>query len=179
MELTVIRHTKVHNPEKLCYGHFDIALDLAVFNTEKERIKNILNKTRFDAVYSSPINRCKLLAEHCFPKVITDNRLKELDFGNWEGKPRNSIAAETNEFFSNYNFHKSCPNGESFFDLTLRVSSFINEIYSKYNNNSKIAIFTHSGPIKAFMSEINNMPPVKTFDTTINYGDIVHFSLTL
>src|SRR5690606_6205321 len=59
-------------------------------------VRNQLKEVKLDAVYSSPLVRASHTAEIACGgvPVIQDNRLIEVDFGNWEGKTREEFIAE-------------------------------------------------------------------------------------
>jgi len=84
MELILIRHTTPNIEKGVCYGQSDID----VTDTFLEEIKPILNNISLNdktvAYYTSPLKRCKILAELLSETIIVDDRLKELDFGDWE-----------------------------------------------------------------------------------------------
>ena len=84
MNLIVVRHTSVSVPPGTCYGQTDIPLSVN-FTIEFERIREKLQEYNYCAVYSSPLTRCSLLAEHLSNglPVILDERLSELNFGKW------------------------------------------------------------------------------------------------
>lgn len=103
MKLTLIRHTRVEVPAGTCYGNSDV--DVAeTFPEEAEKVKAGLVGTRFDAVYSSPLQRCTKLAAYCgFPDPVLDDRLKELNFGHWEGKRWEEIKdPKLQEWYDNW-----------------------------------------------------------------------------
>jgi alpha-ribazole phosphatase len=86
----LIRHTRLKIKEGICYGSTDI--DLAdSFLEEAELIREKFKDMPIGRVYCSPLNRCKKLAE-CFKRrIIFDNRLIEMDFGDWEGVSWNEV----------------------------------------------------------------------------------------
>ena len=86
MKITLIRHTRVAVETGICYGWSDVGVAPS-FETEASRVKENISNERFDIVYSSPLSRCRKLAAFCgFHEPILDDRLKELNFGEWEMK---------------------------------------------------------------------------------------------
>ena len=109
--------------------------------------------------------------------IIYDDRLKELNFGDWEGKSWDAIY-QTNLgkiWFDDY-INISCPNGESYKTLIGRVSSFINDL-QQFADHEVICIVTHAGIIRAFLAIIKNIPPLETFDIKVDYGQILSLDL--
>ena len=86
MEVFLIRHTKTAVIPGTCYGNSDV--DVAdSFLEEAGKVRERLKGERFDVVYSSPLQRCRKLAVYCgYENPILDDRLKELNFGSWEGQ---------------------------------------------------------------------------------------------
>ena len=86
MKITLIRHTRVAVETGICYGWSDVGVAPS-FETEASRVKENISNQQFDIVYSSPLSRCRKLAAFCgFHEPILDDRLKELNFGEWEMK---------------------------------------------------------------------------------------------
>ena len=174
MEFILIRHTKVNTKEGVCYGHTDV--DLAPsFEKEKKAIQKRLSHHNFDVVYASPLSRCKKLAESLFAnkEINYDDRLKELNFGDWEGLDWDKISSssEAEAFFNDY-INTACPGGESYQDMLNRVKAFYNEIETKHEGK-KIAIVTHGGPIRAFICVVEGASPMDAFERKVDYGEVV------
>ncbi len=175
MDFILIRHTKIAYPEGFCYGQTDV--DVAnSFEDEALQIVNKIENYTIKEVYSSPLKRCAILAERITQRkneVIFDNRLKELNFGNWEGKSWDEVKNESLPFFSNFNIENRCPGGESYLDLLNRVSSFIKDLQT--GNEGIICIVTHGGPIRAFFSLLNNYSYIEAFNIKIDFGEVIQF----
>src|SRR5690606_37382738 len=92
MEIYVVRHTKVAVNKGICYGQTDVALADS-FQEELAVLKNHLPND-FDQLFSSPLSRCKTLAEPFSSEIIFDDRLKEMHFGDWEMKTWNDIPTD-------------------------------------------------------------------------------------
>jgi len=176
MILTAIRHTSVDVLSGICYGISDVPLAIS-FQEEAAQIQAQLDDRQFDRIYSSPLKRCTQLASELFQeeKITLDDRLRELNFGDWEMQPWDSIfnSPEGKSWFQDY-AHASCPNGESFAELVARVKSFLDEL--KANENEQIAIITHAGVIRALMILLQQKSAEEAFSTPLKYGQIVNFN---
>ena len=62
MKLTLIRHTSLQIEPGICYGQSDIDV-AASFANEVANTKKKLVELTFDAIYTSPLQRCVKLAE--------------------------------------------------------------------------------------------------------------------
>jgi alpha-ribazole phosphatase len=173
MTITLIRHTSVNIPSGICYGQSDVDVS-GNFEFEAPIVKDKLTSNSFDAVYSSPLQRCEKLARYCgFENPTIDNRLMEINFGNWEMKAWEDITdPQLNRWYQNW-VTETPTNGESLMDLICRVDSFIVEL--KKRNHEHVAIFTHAGVIRSFGVILEKFSAEKYFDLKVNYGDSVQF----
>lgn len=173
MELILVRHTKVEVSAGICYGKTDVDVSDS-FDLEVGTIKKQLEGIVFNAIYSSPLKRCSLLADALFQRhtVRYDNRLKELDFGDWEGQLWRDIekSEEAQPWFKDYIVQR-CPNGESYQDVLNRVNQFLMELKNKHSNET-ILIVAHGGTIRAFLALLEKVEPLKTFEIKVGYGQI-------
>lgn len=170
MQLYLVRHTRVDVPSGICYGMQNVPL-ADTFHQEWEEVKSRLSGIDFEYTFSSPLLRCLLPAKQLSGEVIVDERLQEMNFGDWEGKCWDEIFAsqEGKRWFGNY-LHATCPNGESNDKLTERVRSFINDLPQTSEN---ILIITHAGVIRAFRMLLQKWTAKKAFDTPITYGQVI------
>lgn len=178
MRLTLIRHTKVAVPSGICYGQTDVAL-AASYQEEKESILKELERLHFDQVFCSPLNRCKQLANDLFSSqsILFDDRLKELDFGEWEEKEWDDIyQSDVGKYWMNNYLEVSCMGGESYPDFRNRVVSFLNEL--KCLSCHDVLVVTHAGVIRLVKSILENQRMDEVF-AIFNpvYGGIYTFEL--
>ena len=164
MKIYAIRHTSVNVKSGICYGQTDV--DVAgSFDEEKKSVSQQLEQVSFDAIWSSPLLRCKKLAESLFlnEKIHFDSRLKELNFGDWEMLSWDEIYAQPDgKIWMNYYQTLPTKNGESYPEMVERVSAFIQEI--RNINAENIAVVAHAGVICILKSEIENIPISKLFE---------------
>ena len=178
MKYILVRHTKPDVPNGICYGRSDIDL-CSSFELEKEAVLRNLRGTEFDMIFSSPLKRAARLAESISPKgkVHYDNRLLELDFGDWEMKSWDEIEKnqEAKSWFEDY-INIPTPGGESYRNLLQRTHDFID-----YTNGIKdirsLLIVCHQGVIGAFFTILNNLEPHRAFDLKVDFGEIIVFEI--
>ncbi len=172
MEIYIIRHTTPNIEKGICYGQTDLSL-VNTFPEEFKTIKQQIPNNSHYIIKSSPLKRCALLANYLGSNVVFDDRLKELDFGDWEMQPWNTIPEETlNPWMKDF-VNTKVPNGESYINLASRVNNFFEETINLQNEQDLI-IVTHAGPMRAFLSSILSIPLEKSFDIKIQYGDVFH-----
>lgn len=178
MKLICIRHTKVAVPAGICYGQTDVPLAES-YPAEQLAVLQQLPEGKFDAVFSSPLQRCRLLAEDLFAanEIIFDDRLKELDFGDWENRSWDVIFQTDGgkQWMENY-LEISCPNGESYLEFRKRIISFLDEL--KTRSITRAIIITHGGVIRLIKSILGDQMMDDVFATfNPEYGGIYEFEL--
>lgn len=144
MKVTFIRHTKVGIPRGICYGWTDVPV-ADTFEEEASATLRSLGENKFDKVYTSPLTRAVKLAAFCgHPDAERDERLKEMNMGDWEMQRFDEIEDQDalNRWYSDY-MHLEATNGESFPKLYARVSAFLDELKGKSYDN--VAVFAHGG----------------------------------
>lgn len=178
MPITLVRHTQVAVPQGICYGQTDVPL-AETFDAECAEIQRKLEGKCFTHCFSSPLSRCAQLAKRLFPgKIEWDERLKELNFGQWENRHWSDFeqSAEAQRWFADY-LHMPCPSGESYAELRMRTEAFLVDL-QKLPRQSNILIVTHGGPIRAMIAKIQNLDPKEIFDLKIEYGAVIELDKT-
>lgn len=171
MNIYLIRHTSVDVPKGVCYGQTDVPLK-ASFKEEALVVKSKLD-FKPDAVFSSPLSRCVRLANYCgFESATFDNRLKELNFGQWENQEWDKIDMT---IWETDWINNPAPEGESFMDMYQRVASFFEELKTIKSDNT--LIFTHGGVISCARVYFEQADINETFSLMPQYGEIVGFVL--
>ncbi len=106
---------------------------------------------KIDAIYASDLLRARetaqILADELKIKnIIFEKRLRETDFGDFNGK---SIKEYSDNFKSfKDRFLNPAPNGESFEDVTKRTRSLVREIGEKHSGKT-VLIVGHQDPLFA------------------------------
>lgn len=174
MEIYVIRHTRVSIENGTCYGQFDVPLE-ATFLQDIADIKNKLPDD-FDIIFSSPLKRCSLLAEHISSeKLVYNQSLMEMNFGTWENKTWDSIDQKLlNEWMDNFVSVKT-PGGESLELLYERVIIFFE--WLRTQKHKKVALITHAGVIRCIWAYLLDIPLENIFKIPIDYGKGMIFNL--
>ena len=175
MEVYLVRHTTPDVPKGMIYGQLDVSLNQGF---EAEAIK-VISKLppQLDVHYASPLERCKLLSEkiQATHKKL-DDRLKEVNFGDWEGKYWDDIPkAELDPWMEDY-IHQSPPNGESLLAMQSRVMEFWKEILQNHKNQ-KVILITHGGVIRILRGHLEHIPLYKIFDLKVDYGAVFKYQL--
>ena len=182
MELILIRHTKVNVPKGTLYGVSDVALKSS-FPEERQVVLQQL-PDRCDRIFSSPLSRCRKLAEYLGEEKgvepIYNPLLKEMDFGDWEGKSFTELPEEEAKHWGNNWLTESVPNGESFPVLFDRAQQFHQKLIPAKSSET-IAIVAHSGSLRCLCLQLHpeykTWPPKHAFRIPLDYGSVTRFTL--
>ncbi len=172
-EVVFIRHSSLAVPRGVCYGFSNIDVSYN-FNREAENLVRNLNGFTPSLVISSPLQRCVKLAVHAFdvhPHINQD--LKEVNYGDWEGKTWEEINVEGDNLWMYANINNQPPNGESFTDLRDRVVGQLDEILNA--PEEKIAVVCHGGVIRSVLSHLLKTPLEVTRSFHVHYTGFVKF----
>ena len=177
MKITLIRHTSLQVASGVCYGQSDIEV-ANTFASEVTLTKSKIKDISFDAVYTSPLQRCAKLAQALnLQNTIHDQRLMELHFGDWEMCAWDDIPREIFDVWAHDYANKSPPNGETFMQLQQRGLSFLDEVLSRHLNEN-IAVITHGGMIRALLAHVLNMELKGLFRFNIDYGSVTQLEFS-
>ena len=147
---------------KYC-GRTDIPLTEKGISQAK-RMNTLLQDFTFDQIFCSPLQRAKTTAEIASgtpEKVQVDERLIEVDFGQWEGKRSDDFIAEDPNSWYNWlsdpERFEAGRTGENAKQVIARLDSFYNELLDKYDDQT-ILVVGHNGVNRLFMAQQLGMP---------------------
>lgn len=149
MILHLIRHPEPLIEPGICYGRLDILAKNV--KTAAERLRAELPSDL--PVWSSPLRRCRELAEQLHPAPIFDRRLAEMDFGVWEGRPWDSIPRAELDAWAADLADYAPPGGESPRQLQHRALDFIGELAVP-----EAVLVTHAGVIRLLLAAHLKLP---------------------
>ena len=131
MEIYLARHTSEDVPRGTCYGFTDVTLR-ATFRREATATRLRLGNLTFDHVYTSPLSRAAKLATFCgYPAAERDERLKEMNMGDWEMQRFDDIIDERLQLWYDDFLNQPTTGGQSFRDLYARVAAFLDDLNRK------------------------------------------------
>ncbi len=171
----LIRHTTPAVAKGICYGQ----TDLDVTATFKEEVNNIVPHLPPDInnVYSSPLQRCKKLAEALFPQhnIQLQDDLMELNCGTWEMQEWNAIPKKEMQPWLDDFVNVVVPEGESYTQMHQRV---INRFDAIAQQSTPAVIVAHGGVLRSILAHITHTPLKESFDIfSCHYGCVVKISL--
>lgn len=180
MKIYVTRHSlTLWNEEKRLQGWKDSPLTKQGIN-DAQKLSDYIKDYQIDQIYSSPIERAYQTSLHIFPnkKTIKDDRLKEMNFGDFEGKVISDLR-NNKEYHDLWYFptpDRCLKNGESYQQVVHRLQDFIME---KYNENAEQTIFiTIHGMLFTILHGLILGLPIERFNE-VNQEIVRGCSLTL
>ena len=177
MKLYFLRHTSLNVEIDVFYGQTDLDVSDRFEEEVKliqKKIKNFNIDTNSIKVYSSPLKRCIKLTNKLTENYVVDERIKEMNLGDWEMKKMSSISKKEKLDWENNLLSFKIPNGESNNEFLKRLKSFLEDIF-KFNEDALIVC--HAGSINGMLSLLTKEP----FDKMVkNYWELIkHGSLSL
>lgn len=149
MRLYLVRHPRPAVADGTCYGRTDLPLaaDPAAC---ADGLRSLLP---FDApVFSSPLSRCRRLAEQLHAAPVFDDRLREMDFGDWEMQAWDAIDRAALDAWAADPLYFVPPGGEAVADLRARVAEFVSQL------PDEAVLVAHAGVMKACVAELVGVP---------------------
>ena len=162
MKLLLIRHGQTNwNLEQRFQGQSDILLN-ETGRKQAQALADRLSAEHFDFVYSSDLQRAMETAKIiCDSKLHSDSRLREVNFGDWEGMIYDEIKAKhpyTLAAWENDIFKNAPPNGETLEQLAVRVQSMLDEFCLKHQDQT-VLIVAHGGVLQTLICLALKLPP--------------------
>ncbi|MDE6025866.1 MAG: histidine phosphatase family protein [Lachnospiraceae bacterium] len=163
MEIYIVRHGQtLWNQGKRLQGSTDIELndngrDLAI------KTGLALMDTTINVIYSSPLRRAyetaSLIRGDRDIEIITDDRIKELSFGHFEGENFSELLKDDSltfkYFFKKPHLYKPASDGETLEHLIERAGQFMMEVIEPLEKQyERVMIVAHGALNKAIMSYI-------------------------
>ena len=151
LKIHLIRHGLTDGNLKQQYiGKTDLPLS-AIGVTELNHLKEENDFPKVEKVYSSPMLRCRQTANILYPfkdVCIIDN-MREIDFGEFEGKTANELEANPSYMDWAAGRISAAPGGEDNTDFAKRLTVGLNEIVRDMmaNQIEHSAVIMHGGAI--------------------------------
>lgn len=172
MEVYLIRHTTPDVPRGTSYGRSDVPLK-ATFPEELEavraRVREISGLAPF---YSSPLSRCTRLAAALGNAApVVDERLAEIDFGDWEMRYWNGDTLPILKSI----ITTPAPNGESYLRVQERAVSFLDDLARQ--EHERVGVVTHAGVIRGAIASVLQMPLERMFSLVPMLGGVARIDI--
>jgi alpha-ribazole phosphatase len=154
------------------------------FQVTDVRHDTVLAEVEFDLIITSPLLRCYEFAETLSNKLhlelITEPRLQEFDFGDWDGLTSETIYQndpESLEAFWGDPLNHPPPNGETLDDFAKRLKEGSNVIETYVREGRRPIVITHGGVIKALRCLQAGWSFDKMWEIPADHGSFHRFNL--
>ena len=164
--------------EKRYLGH----TDLPILQSEVKRLdplKEFFQACELDFVYCSDLRRCVETKEYLelrSKQEVLTPLLREFHFGSWEGKSFAELKDEpTYQKWLSDQEDCAPPDGETSALFSRRIDQFLNQLYSKLEEENQILICTHGGVIRRLLTKW--IPSTPFWEWEVPHGSL--YKLTL
>ncbi len=172
LHLDMLRHG-----ETVTGGGFRGRLDDELTDVDWQQMRQaVANAGPWDRIVSSPLRRCaafaaELAEQHHLPMELEPD-LRELDFGEWEGRTAADLMVDQSEalgrFWENpYSF--TPPGGEPLPDFEARILTAIERLTDRYAGE-RILLVTHGGVMRLLLAEARGLPREQLLQVEVGHG---------
>ncbi len=180
----LVRHGEsLGNAKRLYLGHTDLDLSELGYNQAKITAEH-LRSVPFDAIYSSDLKRAHNTAvPHAELRglpIVDSVELRELNIGDWEALPIDTLVAEHHEQFVDKWLGEfgpfAFPGGESVLHGACRFYSELVRIAHE-NEGKTILITAHAAVLRAFWCKINEVAPLEEWGKAFPFSTNASYSI--
>lgn len=171
MQLHLIRHPRPAIEPGICYGQSDIGLAESALEVAT-RLKPLLPDAY--TVHASPLLRARLLAEALGTPTL-DERLKEIHFGDWEGRSFESIGSAIDDWAADPLGFRA-PGGESAREMTARVLHWLSTLQLSAPTDP-VVVVAHGGPLRAIAGHLLGLPPERWLGLDFGCGQVTRLDV--
>lgn len=153
--LYLIRHGQTDwNLRAALQGQVDIPLN-ETGRAQAAAARQMLTDASFDAVYSSPLVRARETARLATglpdEKIISDERIKEISFGEWEGQSTKELGEKIEPFFLDPPHYVPPKGAESLEHLMERTGEFARFVLREHTGQTVLAA-AHGAALHALIT---------------------------
>ncbi len=169
MILHLVRHPPPDVGTGLCYGRSDVAptgVEAAL-----ARLKPLLPPEA--PVFSSPLTRCRVLAEGLHPAPGFDERLMEMHFGEWEMRRWDEVDIAGLDAWAADVAGFAPPGGECGMAVQARALAFVAGL-----TMPEAVLVTHAGVMRALLAHWLGLPASRWLELRFDFATITTVNLS-
>jgi alpha-ribazole phosphatase len=158
--IDILRHGKTEGGE-MFRGRTDVLLSAEGWLQMQQAVKE---KAPWELVLTSPLLRCQYFADDLARQrkveCVSVADLREISFGDWDGRLFSDIKQTDAERFQQFwrnPVENTPPNGEPLTQFQSRVSEAFAEVLESHQGKH-ILMVTHGGVVRAILSEVLHSP---------------------
>lgn len=168
MQVFLIRHPRPLIDPGICYGRLEV--DTAEAQSAASRLRSLLPAQ--STLISSPSLRARRLAELLHAQPIYDDRLMEMDFGDWEGKRWSDLDRHVIDAWAADVLHFVPPGGESAAMLQARAIACVSA-----QHGEALILLTHSGVIRALLGHWLQLPVSEWSQLKVDFAGVTQLEV--
>ena len=169
-----LRHGQAENNTKKILAGRTPGINLTEEGKKQaEQAGKMLESLDVSAIYSSPIDRAvqttEIIKKYCDVEYKTDDRLIELDMGQFTMMPYQEIFNKHGNVFLKFYSGSTevSENGvETFANVKKRINDMVDFVITKHKNEN-VVLVTHMDPIKAMIGRVLDLKPQILFELII------------
>lgn len=165
MDIILVRHGATEAGPGICQGQADLAISSRGFASVQQLAASWTGPApRF--VFSSDLRRAQqsaqVFAAAFATEPLADARLREQDFGAWNGRHWQDIiqadAVRHRHWQENWVIQEA-PDGESFADVIRRTGAWLASLLGSTARDDCVLAIAHAGSIRALLCHALGLPP--------------------
>lgn len=170
MRLYLVRHGEAEGSEGRAVGHLDLPLsDLGARNMEALAAswRGPLPSRLFASDLRRATGSARILAKRFGIEPVLDARLREVSFGDWEGRSWDEVYETDRQRYDAWSerwWDLAPPEGESFADLAARVLTWFQDL----GDGEDVIVVAHGGSIRALLVDLLAVPRERAFDLQLS-----------
>lgn len=178
MEVVLIRHAKPEVAAGVCYGRLDLALAQPVTPVPAQIAAALPLPHR---IVISPAQRAQDTAAQlraCMPDPPTcevEPRLREMDFGAWEGQRWDAIPRDALDLWAADLMGARPHGGESPAQVMARVGEWADAL--DVDADERLWVVTHAGPMRMLAAHWLGLTLAQTLQWSLEFGATCRFRL--
>jgi broad specificity phosphatase PhoE len=174
MDIILVRHGDTEAGNGICVGQADISLSSNGF-TDVQRLAASWTAPPPRFLFSSDLRRAQqsaqVFAAAFATEPLADARLREQDFGTWNGQHWNDIIksdATRHQHWQENWVIQEAPDGESFADVIRRTGAWLAALLGTTADNDSVLAIAHTGSIRALLCHALGLPPGRALTIAID-----------
>ncbi len=170
MQLHLIRHPRPDVAPGVCYGQTDLGLAESAAAVAA-RLRPLLPESF--ALHASPLARARLLADELGHPAL-DARLKEIHFGDWEGRRFDDIGRAIDDWVADPLGFRA-PGGESAREMSARVLHWLADVHAA--SPTAVVVVAHGGPLRVLAGHLLGLPAERWIGLDFGCGQVTRIDV--
>jgi broad specificity phosphatase PhoE len=176
MDLILVRHGRTDAKLDLCLGQADLPLSTRGF-TDVQQLAATWNESAPRFLFCSDLRRAQqsaqVFAAAFAIEPLIDPRLREVDFGRWNGRHWNDVMQADDGRYRHWLENwviQEAPDGESFANVLRRTGAWLAALLGSTSHEDCVLAVAHAGSIRAVLCHALGLPPGRALTIGIDHA---------